>query len=212
MLTARMNIKEVKDELARDMAQILNFLDKRENKYKRAVLKSKKFPLYFAPYFYRSARKNEWVIMVEVNSRKAIKSDMSKVTFVCLLNHANGYYAFTPSWVDGRMIVAIYAPHFFSRFGKRAGIELQGKGLIARFFKHNASLVFDLTPAIYKGLNTIEVAGSVKEGVCLGVEIEGGVFFKTFITYDMLKGEQVEKYTKNEQLRQEIHEKNDLVF
>lgn len=30
----------------------------------------------------------------------------------------------------------------------------------------------------------------------------------SFVTYDMLKGEQVEKYTKNEEIRREIHEKH----
>lgn len=46
------------------------------------------------------------------------------------------------------------------------------------------------------------------------VTVEGNVLFRTFVTYDMLKGEQVKKYTKNEEIRQEIHEKymNDAKF
>lgn len=34
----------------------------------------------------------------------------------------------------------------------------------------------------------------------------GNILFKTFVTYDMLKGEQVEKFTRNEEIRKEIHE------
>ena len=55
---------------------------------------------------------------------------------------------------------------------------------------------------------TREVYGSTKEGVAMGVmTVEGNVLFRTFVTYDMLKGEQIEKYTKNEEIRREIHEK-----
>ena len=52
-----------------------------------------------------------------------------------------------------------------------------------------------------------EVYGSTKDGVAMGVLTnEGNVLFRTFVTYDMLKGDQIETFTKNEQIRREIHD------
>lgn len=53
---------------------------------------------------------------------------------------------------------------------------------------------------------TMTEAEIVAEGVALGyVSAEGNILFKTFVTYDMLKGEQIAKFIENEKIRQEIH-------
>lgn len=202
-----MTPEEMTREIAEEMKHIFVFLDHRENKYRRAVLKARQFPLVFSPMFYRSPRKNTWLILVEAPNRAAIHSDMSKITFVCLFNHENGIYCFMPSWIDGKMHILVYVPHFFSRYASRFGLQMHGKELIAHFFRFNSSYVYDLKNSEFEGRKVIEVAGSTKHGVALGLAIEGGVLFKTFITYDMLKGEQIETFTRNEQYRKEIHEK-----
>ena len=77
-----------------------------------------------------------------------------------------------------------------------------------RFFHHNSSYVYDLkTIQIKEDQYCIETYGSTREGVCLGVSsAESNILFRTFVTYDMLKGEQVERFTENERIRKEIHD------
>ena len=83
-----------------------------------------------------------------------------------------------------------------------------GKKLITEYFIRNSSFVFDHKSTIYDNIKIIEVAASTNDGVGLGyVLLEGDTFLKTFITYEMLKGEQIEKYTENEKIRKEIHDK-----
>lgn len=207
MLTRSMTPKEMQREIAEDMKLIFEFLDHRENNYRRAVLKAKKFPLIFNPFWYKSPRKNTWLVLIEAPDRKALHSDMSKVTFVCLFTHENGIYCFMPTWVNGNMHTVVFVPHFFSRYASRTDSNLHGKELIAKYFKSNSSFVYDLKHGEFEGQKVIEVAGSTKHGVALGLVIEAGVLFKTFVTYEMLKGEQIEKFIKNEKIRQEIHEK-----
>lgn len=205
MLTTGMTIKEVVAEIKTDMVQILNMLNYRENNYKRAVLKATRFPLLFSPFYFTSKRKNEWIIIIEAPTKKAIRSDMGKITFVLLMNTNIGYYVYMPSWVNGQMHVIAYPPHFFSRFRERMNLELTGKELIAEYFSYNASYVFDIKNVIINDCEICEIAASSKHGVGLGTAMEGGVFLKTFVTYDMLKGEQIQKYTENENIRKEIH-------
>lgn len=121
----------------------------------------------------------------------------------------NTKYVFMPSWMDGKLMVLIYPAHFFSRFAERCGIDLPSDQLLYRFFKHNNSFVYDVKQtAVAENEVVVEVHGSTKEGVALGYyTAEGNILMKTFITYSMLKGEQIEKFTENERLRQEIHDK-----
>lgn len=84
---------------------------------------------------------------------------------------------------------------------------MTGIPLIAEYFRLNNSYVYDtvgrlLTEDTYH----VEIAASTHSGVALGLlTVWGNPHFKTFVTYDMLKGEQVEKYVKNEIIRKEIH-------
>ena len=206
MLTRTMTHSEMIREVTEDMKNIFRYLDHRENVYRRAVLKATRFPLVFAPFWYRSARKNDWLILVEAPSRQATHSNNSKITFVCMLNHDNGVYCFMPSWVQGKLVMLVFVPHFMSRYALRAGKDQRGRDLIVQYFRKNASYVYDLKEKELDGMIVTEAAGSTAEGVALGLVIHDGILFKTFVSYEMLKGEQVEVYTRNEQLRKEIHE------
>lgn len=102
------------------------------------------------------------------------------------------------------------APLLPVRFKERCGIDLDGQKLIDRFFRDNASYVYSLNETRIRKddgeyLQT-EVFGSTIDGVAMGVTTEcGNILFRTFVTYQMLKGEQVEQYTRNEEIRKEIH-------
>ena len=53
----------------------------------------------------------------------------------------------------------------------------------------------------------VNVFGNCKEGIALGVEYKGKqiILFKTFITYDMCKGQQIEVFAQSNQIREEMH-------
>lgn len=197
-----MDMNEITEELRKDCVFVSKFLDAKKNKYRRAVLKAQKFPITFKPIYYHSPLKNEWIIIKEAVSKKTADDDYMLITLICLLHENMGYFAFLLTFQNGKPWIKVYTPHFFSRYAERCEINLHGKELIARYFQKNASSTFEVT----ERENCVELAESTKEGVSLGVEIEGGAFLKTFITYKMLKGSQIETYTQNERMRQEIHE------
>lgn len=206
MIVYTMTNTEIQREVERDLPEMVAFVDSRDTKFRRAVIKANRFPLYFAPTFKTSKAGNKWMILFEARSKKDMND--SRVTFVCYFNTPTGYYAVMPTSTSGEFHHIFYQPHFFSRFGQRFGLNKHGINLIAEYFKINYSYTFEINNNfIDESHYIIEVYGSSKHGVAMGVSLtSGNIFFRTFITYDMLKGEQIDVFTKNEQIRQEIHE------
>lgn len=77
-----------------------------------------------------------------------------------------------------------------------------------RFFQYNANFSIETRQRVINEKQyAIEATGTSEEGVALGYQlIDGSFFFKTFITYDMAKGEQVENFELSEERRKELHE------
>lgn len=183
-----------------EQEELVAFSDKKDAAFRRRVLKAQRFPVY-AHCEYISRSQNRWIVFFESRSRKEI-GDLCRLHFVCYSHSTHGIYAFHPQLSRQRFFMTIYPPHFFSRYRDRAQIPLSGIPLLIRFFERNYSYVFEIFNREY-----VEIAGSTSEGVALGLLTEtGNVLFKTFITYDMLKGDQIETFTRNEKMRQEIHE------
>lgn len=206
MIIPTMSDIEIQREVERDLPEIVSYVDNRDSKYRRAVIKATRFPLYFAPAFRKTKAGNNWMILFEARSKKDMKD--SRVTFVCYFNAPNGYYAVMPSSTSGKFHFIFYQPHFFSRYGQRFGSEKHGIELIAEYFKLNYSYAFEVNDSFIDEKHFVrDVYGSSLHGVAMGVSLNSGnVFFRTFVTYDMLKGQQIEVYTRNEQVRKEIHE------
>lgn len=102
-----------------------------------------------------------------------------------------------------------FTPHFFQRYAQRTGIELTGVDLIHRYFKINPSYGFNVVPERIGDKEKTNVYGSTTEGVALGARLYTTnhiILFKTFITYDMCKGEQIEEFAKSNEIRKELHE------
>lgn len=195
--------KEMMSEYLSDLPEVLNFSNRLDKKWRRAVIKSSRFPIFSNPNFYTSHRNNRWIVLLEARSKKEF-GDLSRITFVCLINDRRGYYAIMHSFVGGQPLYIFYAPHFFSRFRDRVGCGVNGVELVAEFFRLNSSYVFDFQ---IDTEGATHVSGSTAEGVAMGLLTENkNILFKTIVTYDMLKDEQIEKYLKNEEIRKEIHE------
>lgn len=205
MIVHTMTESELTKEVMNDMFNAFRWEDVNSNKFRRVVIKATRFPVY-SNYKYTSPRKNKWLILLEARSKKEF-GDFCRTTYVTMYDSPHGMYAVMVSWVEKKPQLIIYPPHFFARFRDRFSINATGQDLMLEFFKYNSSYVYEIVDKHIDNEHiTREVYGSCTDGVCLGFwTSENNIMFKTFVTYDMLKGEQISKFTNNEKYRQEIH-------
>jgi hypothetical protein len=203
-----MTEQELMREVKTDFVNAFRISNYHDQKFRRMVIKSSRFPV-FTQFEYTSPRKNRWIIFLEAHSKKEI-GDKSRITFVCIYQAKHGYYAVMVTFTNKKQHLVIYAPHLFSRYAERCGVKLSGVELMKHFFKRNSNYVYDIRDTVINENTAIrEIYGSTAEGVAMGfMSTEGNVMFRTFITYDMTKGEQINKFAENERIRREIHDNN----
>jgi len=205
MIISTMDEQQICDELNKDLVAVDEFSKKRYKQVRHMVITSKLFPLYLYS-FYTSPRKNRWLLCWESGNNKELG-----VTFICITNYdkEGKKIAIMSTTTNGKDHFIFFPPHFFSRYATRAGKSQSGELLIREYFKLNATFAYDLkdVPVLNsKEVVSTEVYGSSKEGVAMGIETEGGnVLFRTFITYDMTKGDQIALFADSERIREEIH-------
>lgn len=207
MLTAGMNGSEARKEIISDLANVIAVSDRKQHQVDRAVMKSSRFPVKMY-CFITSKQKNRWLLLWHANSKKQTGDNIIFHT-VCIHHTSHGRYAYKPLEMYGKIYIAVYPPHFFSRFAERMGIDLTGEDLIRRYFYENADFSVTYDKAIVdENYYEILASGTTKEGVMLGLKPneQNMILFKTFITYDMCSDEQIEELAKNERIRKEIHE------
>lgn len=204
MIIPQMTEAELLDEIKKDLPKVVSISNNKDGKVRRIIQKSVLFPLYLHSYV-TSPRKNKWVILWEARNRKNVGDD-SLISFVCYQETPHGRYAYMPTWADKKLILIVYPPHFFSRFAERMNLNLSGVELIKRYFEKNNSYAYELGAAA-EGRQ--QIYGSSLEGIALGLKSAEHdiILFKTFITYEMTKGSQVDAFARNEEIRKEIHEK-----
>lgn len=206
MIIPSMTEPEFIQEVKNDYLNAFRYSDHKDQPFRRLVVRAKRFPVR-AVFEYTSPRKNRWIMFFEARN-KTEHGDMSRICFVCYFNTPHGFYAVMPTFTNGVWHLVIFPPHFFSRYGSRCWVKKTGIPLMVDYFKRNCSYVYEVADVALDA-NTLrrEVYGSTADGVALGLISEhNNVLFKTFITYDMCKGTQVERFAKNEAIRREIHE------
>lgn len=212
MYTSTMTADELVKEFTADLPQIIGVSDAKQKKADRIIKKSVLFPVYLHS-FVRSKRGNDWMILIEAKSKKYI-GDNSLITLVSTFDVGHGRYAIIWSAVQGQPQYIIFTPHFFQRFALRAGVNLTGIELIHRYFKMNPAYGFNIEKEVTGDMEKTNVYGSANEGAALGVRLyteHNIILFRTFITYDMCKGEQIESFAKADQFRREIHEEETTI-
>ena len=79
----------------------------------------------------------------------------------------------------------------------RMNLNLLGEDLIYRYFKYNASTSFSIkTTMLDEHEYKQDIVATTTEGVTMGLMTTVGALLKTFISYDMAKGEQIETFMK----------------
>lgn len=207
MIVPAMTYNEIIDEIKRDIPFVFDLSVKKDRKVRRLVLKASVFPLRIYS-FVTSKNKNRWLLTWEAHNRKNI-NDNILFAMICIANHANGRLAIMPNFNNSKdLSFSIFLPHFFQRFAERIKIDSTGEDLIRRYFQYNANFGIDIKKEMVSETKyTILATGTSTEGVALGHQLADGSFlFKTFITYEMSKGEQVDTFAKSEENRMQGHE------
>lgn len=207
MYTATMTADELVNEFTADLPQVMSVSDAKQIKADKIIKKSKMFPVYLHAYI-KTKRKNDWMILLEAKNNKYVGDDC----LISLISHFDvgvGRYAMFWTSYKSTPIHIIFTPHFFKRFAERVGINLTGVELIHRYFKKNPSYGFSTASDYFGNMQKINVYGSTTEGIALGVQLNTKhniILFRTFITYDMCKGKQIEDFARANEIRKEIHE------
>ena len=207
MVVPGMTYGEIVSEIKKDIPYVLDVSDKKEGKVRRAILKSSIFPVRLFS-FVTSKNRNRWMLLWEACGKKSI-GDNVLFSMVCIVNNSNGRMAIMPSFHNtGEPTFFIFLPHFFQRFANRMGIKLSGEELIKRYFQYNPNFSIDTKKEMVTDKQyAIRASGTSTDGIALGYQLlDGSFFFKTFITYDMAKGEQLKEFFESEERRKRNHE------
>ena len=207
MIVSGMTYDEIITEVNKDVADVFELSCKKDARIKRIIQKSQLFPVRLYS-FVTSSNKNRWLLTWEAYSRKHV-GDNILFSMICIINNKNGRIAIMPSFQNlQRPLFFIFLPHFFQRFAERMQIDATGEELIRRFFQFNVNFSIDTKRQMVSDTQyTIESTATSPDGISLGYQLaDGNFFFKTFITYDMAKGEQIEAFRASELRRVESHE------
>ena len=205
-----MSDKEIIAEMAKDIQDVRQKFVDRVN-IKRLIVKADKFPVYSKPYIITSKRRNKWIVIFKADNKNDRKDPGQKLILVCTASFPEGIHAFmiTKPYPDyiWKWGMAVFYPHFFARYRKRFGVDKTGMDLRKHFFVKNHTFYCNFQENT--GQRTVapgrKVYGTSEEGVGLGViRSEYAVSFKTFITFEMARGEQVDNFAETESHRYEV--------
>ncbi|MGJ1205503.1 hypothetical protein [Sphingobacterium lactis] len=195
-----MSDKEIIAEMREDISDVRDKFVERVN-IRRLVLKAHSFPVFSEQQIIRSKRRNKWIVIYKADKKSDYKDSLLKLILVCTASFTDGVHAFliTKPYPDfkGDWGIARFSPHFFARYRQRFKVEKTGMDLRKHFFRKNHSFSCDFQKntgerAITPGRRMVGIS---EEGVALGfIHSEYAIAFKTFITKEMARGEQVEHF------------------
>jgi hypothetical protein len=184
MIVPAMSEIEIQNELSNDYESCITRVQKDMNKYRRGIIKASKFPIYFKPIEHTSPSRNNFIIYVNAKSKK--DAFMPFVTIVGYYHRPEGIYAAMIFPVAGEKFnMLIYPPHFFKRYKERYIKEdLNSLEVIKTFFRNNPTYML-------QAVEKENFRGSCIQGFVFGKFLNPTIsIVKTFISCDMLKGEQ----------------------
>jgi hypothetical protein len=211
MITPRFNEQELLSEILRDLKHVMKVSDNKNQKVRRIIQKSTIFPVRLHSYLV-SPKKNKWLLLWEAHSKKHV-DDNVLLTTILIHDTICGKYAYMPIWGGEEMQLIAFPPHFFSRFRQRMNLSDTGVDLIKRYFEENASYGFQFSDEVVDDYAVRHVYGRSKEGVAMGLMSISRkvILFKTFVSVEMLKGEQIENFAEMEKVRREMYE-DELIY
>lgn len=119
--------------------------------------------------------------------------------FYCMVQSEAGLHVYIFVRMDtGEEAVFVFPPHFFVRYHERYWEKkstLYGKQLIKTYLKDNLIMRYGLQPGTEERVTGASIYGASAHGIALGQVLNDYAYiFKTFISYEMTKGEQIPLY------------------
>lgn len=185
MIVDTMNLEEIYREVKLDFDECLDNVYRLKDKYRRTIVKSKRFPLMFEPVFLQTKRNNKYMVIFISNSKKYERD--THFILVGLYLRPEGLYSINTFIFRDELKSFIYPPHFFQRYRERILKEdITSKETVIKYFKNNFAFLGDITVGNQFHFRT-------NEGFILGEQIKNDIFLmKTIISNDMTKGNQTE--------------------
>ena len=203
MIVDTMTFEGIAAELNKDFneeiwlkAVQLNF----DSKYRRAILKSgKQGIIKYKPRVYTSKRGNKFIVTPFTSGRSHYKKTHSlEFAYIVTFHYKNSFFV---AWLTSESKLQLpsiyfYPSHFFDRYGERyleREFEMTDENLSDFFVRNGAvSMLGECDNPKYKN----HLFATFDEGVMLGERVSWDImFFKTYVTFEMLKGNQVETST-----------------
>lgn len=196
MIVDTMSLLEVAAELQSDLKNEVSVKMKRilaDRKYWRAVLKygNSKKTIYFNPLEMRTKRLNRFVVLPFSHGKKDFKKFGIAFTVISIFYYNK--YPYVAWFVNDLNEVAFFKKHFFDRYDERflQSETLFSEDLVLNFFKGNMHV---FTGPQYEDRSN-NVMGVSNDGILLGEKLSPLITqYNTYISVDMLKGEQIEKH------------------
>lgn len=200
MIVPAMSVTEIQKELSKEYDYCLARIQRDMNQYRRAIIKSSKFPMCFKPVECVTPSRNHFIMFLEAKSKR--NANDLYITFVGYYLRPEGIYAamLLPSY-GGEKKIIIYPPHFFERYKQRyLNEDVCTLDAIKTYFRINPTNMLEFVDAK-------KFRGSCNQGFVFGEMLTSNIFIiKTFVSKEMLKGEQVDL---NDRLLNQLSDLND---
>lgn len=203
MLISTMNAEEIAHEVKRDYQKLLETTIMRlgeEYERERKKQKIKRERTYAKVYTVKTARKNNWIIIIRKSPSAEIYMDRSHLNFGAVTYFWDDEGLKVLQWNE-KGVLQIYKGHVFTRYNTRMKLGLDKPvEILKHYFMHNSYCGYDSIirkPHIY-------FIGFAKDGLLLGQagvisgkEAEQNVvIWRTFVSRDLIRHHQEKKEEK----------------
>ena len=199
IITDTFDYNDIVRVLDQDNAFVHHQIDELQSKYWRIVIKTKPKGLkIFAPVIVKGNRGIDYMIFMVSREWQATKRQrMLDYMYFGVYRQSDGFHLVGFLFLDTNPLAkpekAFFTPHFFDRYKERTGLpmDMPKMEVMKDWILNNVHLNSD-AQGNEKYPDGIFCA--YPTGIALGRELpDGNSEMKTFITYEMLRGEQIEK-------------------
>lgn len=194
MIVPAMTVEEIQKEVCEDWKNVINKLHEWERDFKKAVLRSKRFPLRRTYEYHTPVKKNLFIMSMMATKRSRWKNPLANVFGV--YSRRDGVYLISISTDDKK--INIYPPHFFKRYRERIVKDelISNPELIRQYCRNylgfSRQFMTKESESAYQSFERehinekISFVAATFEGFCFG-EKQGDVsIFKTIVSEEML--------------------------
>lgn len=182
MILRDMSDDELLKALEEDILMVANkFYLSKGNAYRRQVLKSKKFPIYFKPVEIRSRSKNIWIVYPFALSKKDADGKGVSARYFCRQAAWKTDFWYSLVWnqetnkPEDKVMVLTH--HLIMRFKERMKLDKSGLDLFSEFIYNNPE-----NYVVNETNNTFSMR--IKGGVVMGEIVGKQWIHKTFISFE----------------------------